>query len=166
MNINTKYIKIASCIFLLFFIIGFIGTYLYGQTIDFDKSKANQFIINKVTFSSILINNLIVCGIAILGVITFRLSSSLVLIGNSLVLGVVLGANFVATGRLLYFVLIVLPHAIFEIPAIIIACSIGFEGFSYFKKYTFKEKGLNCLLVIGLLVVAALVEVNISTLFI
>ncbi|SJZ40303.1 stage II sporulation protein M [Garciella nitratireducens] len=166
MKLNFRYIKIASLIFLIFFIIGFIGTYIYCNRIEFDNAIGDQLVINKIYFSEIIIRNLTVCVIAILGIITFKISSILVLIINAVILSFILSANYVTTGELWYFIRIVIPHAIFEIPAIVISSSIGFEGFSYFKDYSFKEKISNLFLIIGLLIVAAFVEVNISTLFV
>lgn len=166
MRFNLKYIKINIILFFIFFLLGFIGVYLYASTLNINETSSQELIVERVHYLPILKNNLIVCGIAILGVFTFRISNVLVVVANALFLGVILGANFATTGELIYFLKIVIPHAIFELPAILLSCSIGFEGFSFFKKYTNKEKLLDILFIIILLVLAAFVEVNISTLLI
>jgi stage II sporulation protein M len=166
MKFNLKYIKINSILFALFFFIGFIGIYVYSFNIECDKSNTNQLIIEDVYYIDILKKNLIVCTIAVLGIFTFRVSSVLVVLANALVLGMVFGGNFATTGELIYFLKILIPHGVFELPAIILSCSIGLEGISFLKRSTIKEKISKFILIILLLVIVAFVEVNISTLLI
>lgn len=162
MSFNFKYIKVSSILFFLFFILGFIGIYFFSRSMGFNENGNEELIRNNITFSKVFFNNLIVCTIAIFGILTFRISSGVVLIFNSLYLGIVIGANYSTTGQLWYFMKFLIPHGIFEIPAIILACSIGFEGLKFFKKYTLRQKLYNIILIICLLTIAAFIEVNIS----
>ena len=81
-----------------------------------------------ISFFDILTNNIIVCTFAMLGVYLFRIPALLVYIVNPVVLGFILAANWVSTGEIFYFVNMLIPHSIFEIPAIVMACSFGIKG--------------------------------------
>lgn len=166
MRFNIKYIKINTILFLITFLFGFIGIYLYSENIPVQNDLSHDLIVNNVYFLEIFKKNFLVCAIAILGIVTFRISNVIVLIANGLFLGIIIGANFATTGELVYFLRILIPHAIFELPAIILSCTVGMEGFSFLKRYTNKEKIINLTLITGLLIIAAFVEVNISTLLI
>lgn len=164
MNLNKKYLKKSFIIFFISFFISLIATYLIIKLSNPDISSLENLIINKLSVKDILINNLIVCAVASLGIFTFRITPYLVLVINGLALGFIIGGNYAYTDQLWYFIKIVIPHSIFELPAIFISCSIGLEGFSYLKKYTTKDKVYAILLITSLLIVASFVEVNISTL--
>ena len=66
------------------------------------KSELSELIVNDVTFIGIFINNLIVSTVAILGVFLFRIPSILVILVNSVVLGFVLGSNWVSTNEICF----------------------------------------------------------------
>lgn len=126
------------------------------------KSELSELVVNDITFTGIFMNNLIVSTVAVLGVFLFRISSILVLVVNSIVLGFVLGGNWVSTNEIYYFIRILIPHSIFEIPALSIACAMGMEGKKIFSKYSKSSILRACGLIIILLLIAAFVECNIS----
>lgn len=126
------------------------------------KSEISELIVNDVTLAGIFINNLIVSTVAVLGVFLFRIPSILVLLVNPMVLGFVLGSNWVSTNEIYYFIKILIPHSVFEIPALSIACAMGTEGRKIFSKYSKSSILRGGGLIVILLLIAAFVECNIS----
>lgn len=126
------------------------------------RTDISQLVHNEITFMGILTNNLIVCTLAVAGIILFKVPSILVLVINPIVLGFVLGVNWVSTEQVAYFLKILIAHAIFEIPAISISCAIGMEGKEFIRKYNRASIARAGGLVIVLLMAAAFVECNVS----
>nr|WP_302578548.1 stage II sporulation protein M [Methanobrevibacter arboriphilus] len=84
----------------------------------------------QLTHDSIFFNNVYVGIILYCGAITFGLLTASVLISNGVFIG------YFATKMPLYsFLLLTLPHGIFEIPAIIIAGSSGFIMFKFLLEF-------------------------------
>ncbi|MBF4469296.1 MAG: stage II sporulation protein M [Methanobrevibacter arboriphilus] len=84
----------------------------------------------QLTHDSIFFNNVYVGIILYCGAITFGLLTASVLISNGIFIG------YFATKMPLYsFLLLTLPHGIFEIPAIIIAGSSGFIMFKFLVEF-------------------------------
>ncbi|BBL63000.1 hypothetical protein MARBORIA2_12050 [Methanobrevibacter arboriphilus] len=84
----------------------------------------------QLTHDSIFFNNVYVGIILYCGAITFGLLTASVLISNGVFIG------YFATKMPLYsFLLLTLPHGIFEIPAIIIAGSSGFIMFKFLVEF-------------------------------
>ena len=112
----------------IFFLGVFIGLFLHSEVFVHGCPKSLQDLRVSVEspFTSILFNNIrsiLVClsGSAFLGTTTLM---------NILVNGIVVGSGFhffKGSSNLKYFILLVLPHGIFEIPAIIIAGAAGFK---------------------------------------
>lgn len=146
----------------------FFTSSLFGYFINlsFDKAKIYP------NFIDIVINNSVLCFILILGVITLGLSSFILLILNGIYLGSALQYSINSVG-LVSTLKLFIPHAIFEIPAIILSASIGFLlitcivlkghfkikiNFKYFLKYF-----SICILIIAILIIlAAFIESTIS----
>lgn len=125
-------------------------------------SDLSELEVKQVNFRNVLLNNIVVCAIAISGIYLFRIPSFLVYIVNPIALGFVLAANWVSTGEIIYFVRMLIPHSIFEVPAIVIACSMGIRGKK--GRENFKDGALmvNVIVILILLIVAAVIECTIS----
>ncbi|MFW6448141.1 MAG: stage II sporulation protein M [Halobacteriota archaeon] len=75
---------------------------------------------------AILVNNSVVLGLTVLGVLSFGLLTAIVLLFNGLILGYV--AVPAAREAGLAFVLIgVAPHAVFELPAFFVGAAVAFR---------------------------------------
>lgn len=166
LNLNKKQLKKSLIIFLLFLFLSFIATYFLIKMSNPNIDSVDNLYVNKITFIGILTNNMLVCGFSLLGVFTFGITSFIVLVVNGISLGFIIGANYAYTNHLWYFIRIIIPHIIFELPAILISCSIGLEGISFLKKTTLKEKLIYVFLILILLIIAAFIEVNVSTLLV
>lgn len=160
--INKKKFIINNIIFIGLTFIFIILTYSKLET----SIQNSELIYQNVSFFGILSKNLMVCIIAILGIYTFKISAFIILIVNPIVLGSLLGINWLTTNELIYFLKILIPHGIIEIPALCLACTIGMEGRSFLKKYTLKQIIATFMLLIIMLILAAWVETYISVLLV
>ncbi|WP_423793431.1 stage II sporulation protein M [Methanocaldococcus indicus] len=77
--------------------------------------------------SLILTNNLKVIFLMLAGSITFGLSTFINLIFNGFNVGVLIGSTFLTNEPLKLILALILPHGIFEIPAILISAIAGFK---------------------------------------
>ena len=168
-----KYFLFSSLSFFSFSILGFIYSLVNPDIarVFFDAlSEKYLFAIDYdfwQLFLFIFQNNLTIALVAYFSGIIFGLPTLIILIINSFVIGLVIE---MATGEmnLLMIIFSLLPHGIFEIPAILLALSLGFvigdALFGYlFKKISPKSSFLLTLklffyLVLPLLLLAALVE--------
>jgi len=157
------------------FIVGVMFGYVHCK--DLTNKPSNEFLVMqtvKPTFSKILLNNLsIILQTFLLGSVTLGLYSFFEIILNGLNIGLLfrLSSKIGDTNILLC---LLLPHGIFEIPAIIIAGAAGFkipyEIIRYLagKKETIltkedvKEYLTLALISIILIVIAAWIEANIT----
>lgn len=161
-NFNKKKIITSSIIFFILFIIGLTTSYNYALSIGTTDVPGGHSFMEDPTFFKILRNNITVCTIGYLGILCFGISSIIVLGYNGFLLGIILGVSFAVTGQYWYYIKILIPHTIFELPAIILSCSTGLEGFKFFKKYNLKSIITDILIILILLIIAAFIEVNIS----
>lgn len=166
LNFPRKHVLISCLIFCVFLMLGFVITYVYAKTnnmpVSSDWSAANR----STSFLSIFINNLIVCMIGLLGVITFRIFSIIIIIFNGFSLGLLISLFYLSDESITKIMIVLSPHGIFEIPAIILSCSLGLVGFTLFKKLSVREIISNVGIILILLLMAAFIEINISTRFI
>lgn len=107
-------------------------------------------------------NNLFVCFISIILGIIFGIFPFLVLMSNGYLIGYVAHRAVAVDGISTLWKL--LPHGLFELPAILISIGLGFKlGTSLFKKDTFKKNFRKSMLVfltviLVLLIIAAVIE--------
>ena len=168
-----KYFVFSSLSFLFFSVLGFIYSQAnpdvakvffevlsekYLFTIDYNFWQLFLFIFK---------NNLTIAFVAYFSGIIFGLPTLIVLIVNSFAIGLVIE---MARGELSLLAILfsLLPHGIFEIPAILLALSLGFIIGDALFTYLFKRKSPSLLfiltlklffyLVLPLLFVAALIE--------
>ncbi|WP_092870301.1 stage II sporulation protein M [Acetitomaculum ruminis] len=126
------------------------------------QSNLSDFEMQKVYFLKIFTNNILVCVFAISGLFLFRIPAFLVYLINPLVLGFILALNWVSTGELIYFLYILLPHSVFEIPAIVMSCSLGMKGKRDRREIKQKIFLFELLLITMLLIIAAIIESTVS----
>ena len=121
--------KIPTLLTLLIFSFGFIVG--FSSINDFSKNykgeELNQNLNIKFNFPTILINNLKVVILMLAGSITFGLSTFINLIFNGFNVGVLVGSTFLTNEPLKLITGLILPHGIFEIPAMLISAVAGFK---------------------------------------
>ncbi len=164
-NIN-KLILIPTFLYLISI---FIGLSLYGYNINILKDN-----ITSLTFLDIFLNNLRGIGINILGIFSFGVITIFYTIFNGLIHGIMIRVFF-ENFSLLNTLLKIVPHGIFEVPAIILSCHIGLFPIyiilnKFFNIFCFKKSILlNTLknlifLDILLVFIAAIIESTITKL--
>lgn len=163
---TKKYILFSCFVFLLSSLIGFIfpvffkgEIFNYLQTISASIENLSLFEI----ISFIFFNNLKSAFLALFFGIAFGIIPLVALISNGYILGFV--ANYVFNQDGIFVLWKILPHGIFELPAILISVAIGLNlGFNVLnKKFKFKEYFLRAirffvLVIIPLLIIAAIIE--------
>lgn len=139
---NQRNIKIATTIFFASLVAGY---FFVDINSGFINNLLNQFagIVEKIQESDnalyisffIFINNLKAALLMIILGLFFGVFPILALAINGMLIGFVLKLIAINSGNLLmFFIFGILPHGIFEIPAIIIAAALGMKlGFSIFS---------------------------------
>ncbi len=154
---------------------------LLGLLLGLPSSHYNTYIISSYkinnyekewNFYKILVNNLIVVCILILGAILFGIPTFVYLSYNAVTIGNLLDS--ISQLLTAYITVFILPHGIFEIPAIIIAGAAGFKIPYEIVRYLAgrKEQPLTkedvkeyltlALISIILIIIAAFVEANVT----
>ncbi|ADC66023.1 protein of unknown function DUF95 transmembrane [Ferroglobus placidus DSM 10642] len=168
--------NIIICISALLFILGVV----IGSEMPHIDNESQKFIFqfenkcsNNVLFFYFLTNNLRLVGLLISGSALFGAPSCLNLMANGIFIGSTI-KSAILTNKLLEFILLTLPHGIFEIPAIIIAGAAGFkipyEIIRYLAgkkeqiltKEDIREYLTLALISIILIVIAAWIEANVT----
>jgi stage II sporulation protein M len=93
-----------------------LGEELFDQILD-----DNSLIIS----IKIFLNNLIACLLLFAGGATFGIITLFILIANGIIIGIVLEAVRVQEG-IAYVLVAIVPHGIFELPALFISGALGF----------------------------------------
>lgn len=123
-----KYVIISIALFTLSFLIGFIILYNF----DLGLEEIEYTPVESPDFFELIYTNGSVCLFLIFGV-------GIVTIPLGFYQGLQLGAMFalwVTSGsNIFYFVLLTLPHCLFELPALIISIGIGLKFCSLLIKY-------------------------------
>ncbi|AEH06440.1 stage II sporulation protein M [Methanothermococcus okinawensis] len=119
----------APILTILIFSIGFISGFIFIN--DFSKNyngeEINQKLNIKFNFPTILLNNLKVIFLMLAGAITFGFSTFINLIFNGFNVGILIGSTFQTNEPLKLITALILPHGIFEIPAMLISAVAGFK---------------------------------------
>lgn len=173
-NFGQREIKITSIVFLASIITGIFLSFFLGETrvqeiidsvfADLVTEFQNKDLLSLII--SIFEHNLIAAAIIIgLGVI-YKFLPTLVIFSNGMLLGLVLSSSVIYLGtRLDEILLMLIPHGIFEIPAIILEGALGFKLSRIAKTNNFvgrikallnSQKELT--LIITLLLLAAIIE--------
>jgi stage II sporulation protein M len=164
---SKKQIYFAIGVFLLFALVGFFAIPPQNlELILIQKLKEISEMFSGLgtmqTIWLIFTNNLFVCFLVIFLGILFGIFPFLTLISNGYIIGYVAQKAVAVDGILVLWKL--LPHGIFELPAILISAGIGFKlGTSLFRRKEFlknyKKAMLTFFLVIFLLLfIAAVIE--------
>ncbi len=131
------YKKILAIVSLLFIGSAILGYYSYYSSPEYGKqliellNETSKTLGSKEGFDlakGIFLNNLRASTLGVtLGVIPFLFIPCFVALSNGTVVGAVLGYASAATGEGVFTLLLtgIMPHGIFEIPAIIVAFSLG-----------------------------------------
>lgn len=153
-------------IFLTFFLIGyFFPNFFVEEIMQMIEEMISEFIGIGIfeTIIKIFFNNLVASFFAIIFGIIFGIFPIFAAMLNGYIVGFV--ANHVVKEKGLLVLWRLLPHGIFELPAIFISMGLGvWLGFSLFQeKKKLKEKIINGLktfvtIVIPLLIIAAIIE--------
>ncbi len=175
MSLNKVLLKNSSIILLstaIYFLSVSFGFYCYS-TLTLNVECRDHCYSTSLDLNAILNNNIfliiqLITGSAVLGISTFGL-----LAYNGVVFGIIL-ANSIENTSMVNVLALILPHGIFEIPAIIIAGAAGFKIPYEIIRYLLGEKGQPltkedikeyltlALISIILIVIAAWVEANIT----
>jgi len=165
---SSNYIIFALFIFVLFFIIGFIFPIFFTTQIELLLEKLSQSIEGLgllETISFIFFNNLRSSAVAMIFGIGLGIFPLLTGAINGYLLGYV--ANVATASKGILILWRILPHGIFEIPAIIFSIGLGIKlGFDLFKKDKMSrlkrniEEGIRAFIfiVIPLLILSAVIE--------
>ncbi|MGG0156736.1 stage II sporulation protein M [Bacillus velezensis] len=124
----------------------------------------------------LLKNNAIACLFLAAGFFTFGLTSIFYLFTNGFILSGSIIENLHSGVPFYQIFLLLIPHGIFEVPALLLSGAIGFKGvelvirlcFSKEKKIMasmFRQIGILLLLIICLLIAAAIIEAYITPIF-
>lgn len=140
-----RYLFFSVFLFLLFFVLGIVfsvqsseASIALFEAISRKYSFAGDYGFFRL-FLFIFNNNLIIAFLAILGGFIFGLPTFFILASNGFFIGLVFG---VAAGEinLGLIILSLLPHGIFEIPAILFSLSAGFLLGQALFEFAFKKK--------------------------
>ncbi|PLX20960.1 hypothetical protein C0584_04205 [Candidatus Parcubacteria bacterium] len=143
-----RYFNFSAFIFFVFFVLGMIFAkmnFAEAKELFLEISKKYEFAIDYnfwQLFVFIFNNNVMIAFSAFLSGIIFGIPTMIILITNSFVIGTVV---MIATEDMDIFSIIfsLLPHGIFEIPAILLALSLGFLLGRLMYGYLFKKKRID-----------------------
>jgi len=120
------YVPAAAALFAGSIVVGFLFGSLVPTELLQGEAGGSPFLPDEITFVSILVNNLLAITVALLGAVSIGLFSGFVLVLNGVVVGAVVQIALREVSALTVFVLIA-PHGIIEIPAILLVAAIGFR---------------------------------------
>lgn len=128
--IDNKYLLlIATLLFVIPMFAGYffadnLAAYMQPTVQNFQQNIADGTV--TLTTGSLFVNNLSVAFIIFIGSALFAIFGAFILLNNGLFMGF-----FGTSLPLIPYVALILPHGIFEIPAIIISCCGGFVMLSF-----------------------------------
>jgi len=132
---NKSLLLLSALLFLIPMFLGYIFapyiSEILNPMIDSFRDKVQSGEI-KITPDSIFFNNVYVGIMMYCGAVFFGLFTALILINNGVFIG-----YFATQVPLDTFLFYTLPHAIFEIPAIIIAGASGFVLFKFIARFVY-----------------------------
>lgn len=164
---ERKYLIISTVVFFAVWAICYFGLgALFTGSL---KADSMEDLYKGENFFSLFFNNLLHCVVCAFGCGILSLPMLMFDAGS---IGVIGAAFKVFGGSFSQYILLLLPHCIFEIPALLISCACGLKLFSLLRKYISGQKDdakqeiikiLKSLIIVGILVlIAALVEAFIT----
>jgi len=120
------YVPAAAALLAVSIALGYLlGTQVPAELLQ-GEAGGSPFFPGEITFQTIAINNLIAITVTLLGAVSIGLVSGFVLVLNGVVVGAVVQIALREVSGLTVFLLIA-PHGIVEIPAILLVAAIGFR---------------------------------------
>ena len=173
---SLNYILSVFALFVLFFAMGFILPYVAEPSVLDQIMKIVEEWVKEILeqteglgffgmWEFILFNNGLVALLSIFSGFLLGIIPALLLFSNGLVIGIISAIAFSVEGSSSFLKL--LPHGIFEIPAIIISLAIGIKNASFLfaknprKRFAYLMKNsfwTFLLVVLPLLIIASLIE--------
>ncbi|WP_373694248.1 stage II sporulation protein M [Staphylococcus rostri] len=130
-SLNNKIFGIFLCISFLVFSTSLI----FGVLLSQSSSKTVDYDLN---FLNIFMRNLLVCILLIMVFFSLGIISLTLLSINSSIFGAIFKQYYNDTS-FFQFSLSILPHGIFEIPALLISAAIGISSWLYIFQYIFNQ---------------------------
>lgn len=173
--IRTRLILISSVIFFLGIFVGYSSAHTLKSLIE-EVTSLYSFLVDvspPILTVMILANNVIKTFLFMIFGALFAIPPALLVLTNGFILGAV--SFFVVEEKGVLFLLAgLLPHGVFEIPALLLSSSLGFEvGISMIKKVRGRDVSISnvivsCIkayfkIVVPLLILAAFIEVYITS---
>lgn len=164
---ERKYLIISTVVFFAVWALCYfgIGSFFTGSL----KAQSMEDLYKGENFFSLFFNNFLHCLICAFG---FGILSLPMLIFDAGTIGVTGVAFKVFGGSFSQYILLLLPHCIFEIPALLISCACGLKLFTILRAYIAGKKDnakeelikiAKSLIIVGILVlIAAVVEAFIT----
>lgn len=156
--------RVVFTIIALFVVGSIFGGIIASQSFGEETNNSNVTV-ERPQVLPLLMNNLVVAALGLIGPISVPVA-----LQNGFTAGYIVGG---ALGKVDSFALVavmILPHGVFEIPAILLTCSVGLEAtykvtkyLIYGKEYLMSKEEVTKLLRLGLyafvlIVVAAMIE--------
>lgn len=172
----TEYLLAALVTLLVGVLLGALGAFVVSEEEFMRFFLQNGGLPEEITFVGLLINNVVAITVMLLGAISLGTFTAAVLLLNGGLIGMVLHYALRDISVLDAFLLIA-PHGVIEIPAILIAAAIGYrfghrpiqyvrgEVETVATRRDLREALLLYLLAVGMLVVAAFIEAEITAQF-
>ncbi|MEB3749166.1 stage II sporulation protein M [Geobacillus icigianus] len=132
-------IKSSLIYALVVFVLSILIGYLLQIRLFSNYSEYNHATIMKGNWWFYFSTNIIICTFMFLGVFTLSITTIPLAVYNGIVIGNSLGVAVTHSLKLSKILLAILPHGIFEIPAIIISISVGLQGINFYKISCKKE---------------------------
>lgn len=131
---NKQLFLISTSLLLLGIIIGF----LFQSQIGESGNKDEVYIPTEV--GALLINNLQAIGLIVLGIFTFSILTIILLTTNGIFIGLTISSSLADGMPISEVIIKLIPHGIFELPAIIASGIIGLKSLQILLKVTLSKQ--------------------------
>lgn len=165
------YVTVGAMLLLVGAVFGFaVGTVVPADVLAGEAGDSG-FLPSEITFTYLLGNNLVAVTVMLLGAVSVGTLTVFALLLNGFVVGFVVELAL-REATALEIVLLIAPHGVLEIPAILLVAAIGLRFGHRTYRYVrgredrlltgteIKEAGLVYLVAVALIVVAAWIEAN------
>lgn len=124
---HWPYVKLSAAVFLFGMIAGVVlGLLEIDIFAILGLENLDDALPEEITTLTILVNNTLVFGLALLGLFSFGLLSVIILLFNGIVVGTVV-VPAVQEAGFGFVILAIVPHGIFELPAFFVAAAVTFR---------------------------------------
>lgn len=169
---HRRYAMVAVVLLLVGFAVGFVVDVPGGARGE--SGDANPYGIDRPTTLAFALNNGTVVLQLLAGAVMFGLTTFIGLVFNGLILGSIIATAFERTSDYAFVTLLVGPHGIFEIPALLMASAVGFrvphqvvrylrgERDELLDEQDLKQAAFLAALSLAFILVAAWIEANVT----